>query len=278
MVSACARPSLALLAPPATVARPQRSTSRRRATTPAAPLKQQQHHHHLPSLLRGKRKGVRCEAGDISGRGEGVGAEGDSSGQKKQQPDYSGKIAEKLAAAAAAQAARQREAERLFALGERAYAKGEYEQSVEALEAASNFTTLKSDLGGQVALWRAMALEACKRNSECIALLKEVEKKHPDEEVKKQAANLKFIYEAPKLRLEKEDFVSIPTMNLDPKGAKKTWRNVKPWRPSNTAPEPTLEEFLAQNNIPRWAGNMYAWVALSVTLTAVGLWLKKFYY
>jgi hypothetical protein len=55
--------------------------------------------------------------------------------------------------------------------------------------------------------------QATGREQDCIDLYKTLENTHPSNSVKKQAANLRFIMEAPKLKLRPEERVSIPVLS-----------------------------------------------------------------
>ena len=58
--------------------------------------------------------------------------------------------------------------------------------------------------------------QACGREAECIQVYKTVEQTHPSKAVKKQAAELRYIMEAPKLQLRPEEKISLPLLeNLD---------------------------------------------------------------
>lgn len=60
------------------------------------------------------------------------------------------------------------------------------------------------------------ATQACGREAECIQVYKTVEQTHPNKAVKKQAAELRYIMEAPKLQLRPEEKISLPLLeNLD---------------------------------------------------------------
>ena len=62
----------------------------------------------------------------------------------------------------------------------------------------------------------ASDVQACGREQECIQVYKNVEQTHPNKAVKKQAAELRFIMEAPKLQLRPEERISLPLLeNLD---------------------------------------------------------------
>ncbi len=67
----------------------------------------------------------------------------------------------------------------------------------------------------QIQIWLAMAYEAHNRHDDCIALYKRLESGHPNKNIKRQAADLRYILEAPKLKISKDEMVSIPIIDKD---------------------------------------------------------------
>lgn len=64
--------------------------------------------------------------------------------------------------------------------------------------------------GPQIQIWLAMAYEANSRHADCIALYKKLEKGHPSVSIRRQAAELRYILEAPKIKITQEEMVTIP--------------------------------------------------------------------
>lgn len=58
-------------------------------------------------------------------------------------------------------------------------------------------------------------MQATGREQDCIDLYKTLENTHPNANIKKQAANLRFIMEAPKLKLGPDERVSIPVLSTN---------------------------------------------------------------
>lgn len=67
----------------------------------------------------------------------------------------------------------------------------------------------------QIQIWLAMAYEADNRHADCIALYKNIEETHPNKATRRQAADLRYILEAPKLKIRKDEMVSIPLIGSD---------------------------------------------------------------
>lgn len=55
-----------------------------------------------------------------------------------------------------------------------------------------------------------MAYEANNRHADCIALYEQLEKRHPSVSIRRQAADLRYILQAPKLKISQEEMVTIP--------------------------------------------------------------------
>ena len=70
-----------------------------------------------------------------------------------------------------------------------------------------------SRLGGEIQIQLALTKAANRKDDECIALLKTVEDTHPIKAVNKQAGDLKFIMEAPKLKVEDDEKLTLPSLS-----------------------------------------------------------------
>ncbi|GFR43786.1 hypothetical protein Agub_g4903 [Astrephomene gubernaculifera] len=125
------------------------------------------------------------------------------------------KLAQRASELAAEEAALKARLARHLEQGKRAYECGEYPAAVQLLEEAVRDTGGDSALGGEAQLWLGLAYQACGREKEAIALYKEVEANHPIKKVKKQAADLRFILEAPRLEIGEDERVKIPLIQSD---------------------------------------------------------------
>jgi hypothetical protein len=117
-----------------------------------------------------------------------------------------------------------------------------------------------------------MAYDANGRYKDCITLYKKLEATHTSMSIRRQAKDLRYIVEAPKLKISKEEMVSIPL--LDDTNAR-TWSKMyKERRPKplkKTAPSKDyLDDWLVWEP-PRWERSPYFWVALTVWLTLIGI-------
>ncbi|XP_062199468.1 uncharacterized protein LOC133901935 isoform X2 [Phragmites australis] len=120
------------------------------------------------------------------------------------------RVRRELQKVAKEQAERRATAKQMFELGQKAYGRGLYGRSIEFLEAALTIIRPSSLLGGEIQIWLAMAYEANRRHKDCIALYKELESSHPMINIRRQAAELRYILESPKLKISNDEVVSIP--------------------------------------------------------------------
>lgn len=136
------------------------------------------------------------------------------------------------------QAERRKTAQLMFDLGQKAYGRGMYGRAIEFLEGALTIIPRPTLFGGevgnflyctlkhnsfnhisrtnlpcsyhQIQIWLAMAYEANNRHADCIALYQQLEKKHPSVSIRRQAKELRYILQAPKLKITQEEMVTIP--------------------------------------------------------------------
>lgn len=157
-----------------------------------------------------------------------------------------------------------------FVQGKAAYARGQYPASVMLLEQALNEEGPFTQLGGEVQMWLALAYQACGREQDCIATYKAIENSHPMPAIRRQAAGLRYIMEAPKLELSKDEKVEIPVLtDLDPNrggrtvaprpGMSKTPQRLKTWD----------EEFWENYRAPSYLINRYVWAAAAVLVAGL---------
>jgi tetratricopeptide (TPR) repeat protein len=117
---------------------------------------------------------------------------------------------EQLRAEEAARRARELE---WLERGKVAYERGEYPDAVAALERAADEAGRLSSVGGDALMWLALAYQAVGREADCIETYKWIEANHPLPKTRKQAENLRYIMEAPKLELSPDERVTIPLLN-----------------------------------------------------------------
>lgn len=58
-------------------------------------------------------------------------------------------------------------------------------------------------------------MQALGKEEECLDLYKDLKENHPNSKIRKRAADLLFIMEAPKLRVREDERVKMPVLNLE---------------------------------------------------------------
>ncbi|KAH7315176.1 hypothetical protein KP509_21G037700 [Ceratopteris richardii] len=161
----------------------------------------------------------------------------------------------------------------MLQMGQKAYGRGMYDKAVELLEAALTNIPGTSHLGGEVQVWLAMAYEADGKHSQCIALYKALESSHPSSSIRRQAKDLRYILEAPKLKISKEEMVSIPLID-DNYNDTRTWSKMYKERKKKTIKKGSTRDYMDDWLVwkrPRWERSPYFWVAFTLWLTLIGV-------
>lgn len=199
-----------------------------------------------------------------------------STKNQESEEERKARFREELAKRAKELAEKRKTAEVMFQMGQRAYGKGMYNKAVELLEGALSNVPKVSLVGGEIQLWLAMAYEAHNRHSDCIALYKFLENTHPIKAIRQKAAGLRFILEAPKLKITEEEMVSIPLMDSNYDRSKGSWSQMYRNRRKATIGRETprtkdsFEDFLVWQR-PQWERSPIFWVAVAGWLTLVGV-------
>ncbi|KAE9454681.1 hypothetical protein C3L33_13449, partial [Rhododendron williamsianum] len=177
------------------------------------------------------------------------------------------------------QAEQRKMAQLMFQLGQKAYEKGTYGRAIEFLEGALTIIDRPTLFGGEIQIWLAMAYEANNRHRDCIALYKQLERKHPIPSIRRQAADLRYISEAPKLKISREEMVTIPTIGSSYDSYAGTWTDKNKDRDerrsgSTSNQLPSTKDYLGDFMVWRppvdWEKNRAFWVGFSLWLGLVG--------
>ncbi|XP_021901213.1 uncharacterized protein LOC110817117 isoform X2 [Carica papaya] len=136
--------------------------------------------------------------------------ESETEGREETEEEKRMRVRKELEKVAQEQAERRATAKLMFELGQKAYGKGMYGRAIEFLEGALTIIPKPTLFGGEIQIWLAMAYEANNRHADCIALYQQLEKKHPSVTIRRQAADLRYILQAPKLKISQEEMVTIP--------------------------------------------------------------------
>jgi tetratricopeptide (TPR) repeat protein len=191
------------------------------------------------------------------------------------QDKYKDRIKAKLESRAE-ELKREREARAVkFVRGKVAYERGQYSSSVTLLEAALNEEGPFTQLGGEIQMWLALAYQACGREEDCIEMYKTIEKSHPLPAIRRQAADLRYIMEAPKLQLGEDEKVQIPVLtDLDPatRGGRAPLPRTRNTGKTQTKPKSWDEEFWENYKPPQYLKNRYVWAASLILFLGIVLY------
>ncbi|CAA6667980.1 unnamed protein product [Spirodela intermedia] len=206
------------------------------------------------------------------------GEEGETEEEKRNR------VRKELEKLAKEQAERRETAKLMFDLGQKAYGKGMYSRAVEFLEGALTIIPRPTLLGGEIQIWLAMAYEANNRHKDCIELYQELEKKHPSASIRRQAAELRYILQAPKLKISKDEMVTIPLIGSSYDRYAGTWSDKYKDRDdkrkvitANQLPSSKdyWGDFMGLRPPADWQRDRALWLAVTLLLAMVGFALLQ---
>lgn len=206
-------------------------------------------------------------------------AEGDPDDEEETEEEKRMRVRKELEKVAKEQAERRETAKLMFELGQKAYGKGMYGRAIEFLEGALTIIPRPTLFGGEIQIWLAMAYEANNRHADCIALYQQLEKKHPSVSIRRQAADLRYILQAPKLKISQEEMVTIPLIGSSYDSYAGTWSDKYKYRDqrsnvSTTNQLPSSKDFLGDFLVWRppigLEKSQAFWIALTLWLGLVG--------
>jgi hypothetical protein len=166
------------------------------------------------------------------------------------------------------------EAEKLWERGKAAIEAGSYRASIDLLLRAAAMVQPLTTLHGEIQLWLVTAYQAQGDSGRaievCIGL-----KQHPDPEVKKQAQQLLYILEAPRLATKPEWTVAIPDLaaledvDTTGSGSRRGGNGRQPEEPEPWIPEPPDLEQVNVQEVP------FLGMAIGAIILAMGslIWL-----
>lgn len=99
-----------------------------------------------------------------------------------------------------------------YRAGKLAFERGQYRQSVSALEKACALVDRNSPLGGEMQMWLVTAYQAIGQPQDAIALCRQLSQ-HPNWQTRQQGRRLLYILEAPKLEKSPEWLTQIPDLS-----------------------------------------------------------------
>lgn len=197
-------------------------------------------------------KELEKRAEELQSRNDPAAAEeyGKGDGEDESEEEKRERVRRELEKLAKEQAERRETATLMFELGQKAYGKGMYSRAIEFLEAALTIIPRPTLFGGEIQIWLAMAYEANNRHRDCIALYQQLEKKHPSASIRRQASELRYILQAPKLKISEDEMVTIPLIGSSYDRYAGTWsdkykdRGQEKWFVSTTNQLPSSKDFL----------------------------------
>ncbi|XP_057493516.1 uncharacterized protein LOC130779021 [Actinidia eriantha] len=200
-------------------------------------------------------------------------------GNEETEEEKRARVRKELEKVAKEQAERRKMAQLMFDLGQKAYGKGMYGRAIEFLEGALTIIPRPTLLGGEIQIWLAMAYEANNRHKDCIALYQQLEKTHPSVSIRRQAADLRYISQAPKLKISREEMVTIPRIGSSYDNYAATWSDQykdtagKSFG-STTNQLPSTRDYLGDFLVWRppigLGKNQTFWIALTLWVSLVG--------
>ncbi|KAH0991744.1 hypothetical protein GBA52_003227 [Prunus armeniaca] len=200
-------------------------------------------------------------------------------GREETEQEKRMRVRKELEKVAKEQAERRATAELMFELGQKAYGRGMYGRAIEFLEGALTIIPRPTLFGGEIQIWLAMAYEANNRHDDCIDLYMLLEKKHPSVSIRRQAAELRYILQAPKLKITQEEMVTIPLIGSSYDSYAGTWSDKykdKDERSSGTITNqlPSSKDYFGDFMVWRppigLEKNQVFWISLTLWLGLVG--------
>lgn len=127
------------------------------------------------------------------------------------QRAYSEKVRVKLEENAQRLRGATLEAMRLYKTAVKAYAKGMYSDSIQWCDAALEETDPNSLMGGKIQIQKALGLDANGKEDDALEVYRGLQK-HPEGFIKRQAEELKYILEAPKMEIAENEKPDVPLL------------------------------------------------------------------
>ena len=191
------------------------------------------------------------------------------------QKKYAPLVAEKLKENAMQLKGELLAATNLYEAGIQAYSVGQYPKALKLFENALEETSETSLMGGKIQIYKALTLYALRRLEECIDLYTFLEGTHPVGNIRRQAGELKYIAEAPRLELDEDEFVDVPAGGKDANTYRGFGKAVgKSGKPK--VPKTYTEEALERVNYAKYTPNrlqLVGWTAVAVGLALYGAYV-----
>ncbi|CAM8984159.1 unnamed protein product [Rhodiola kirilowii] len=169
---------------------------------------------------------------------------------EESEEDKRMRVRRELEKVAKEQEERRATAKLMFDIGQKAYGRGMYGRAIEFFEGALTIIPRSTVFGGEIQIWLAMAYEANNRHGDCIALYRSLEAQHPSFSIRRQASELRYILQAPKLKISQDEMVTIPLIGSSYDSYAATWSDKnkdidKKRSESVTSQLPSTKDYLA---------------------------------
>ncbi|CAI0390449.1 unnamed protein product [Linum tenue] len=234
-------------------------------------------------VVRGKENskvnGVDFDSDEENGNGNGEEGEEDPFDWEKEMRKRVKEIEEMKELEKKAEELQSKAEEEISENGEEGREETEEEKRQRVRKELEKMDLSSSALGFQIQIWLAMAYEANNRHSDCITLYQQLERKHPSISIRRQAAELRYILQAPKLKISQEEMVTIPLIGSTYDSYASSWTDKykdkdekSSWTTTNQLPSSRdyLGELLQWRPPTGLENNQAFWVALAFWLALVG--------
>jgi len=125
---------------------------------------------------------------------------------------YASKIAKRLEENAKTLRGELETATKMYDSGVTAYGRGMYDDAVKWFKAAAEETSETSLLGGRIQIYLALSLDAYGQRDKALDIYTYLESVHPEKSIRKQAEELRFILEAPRMEIGENERVDVPLL------------------------------------------------------------------
>ncbi|GAB2280511.1 hypothetical protein Dimus_015138 [Dionaea muscipula] len=190
------------------------------------------------------------------------------------------RVRKELEKVAKEQAERRGTAKLMFELGQKAYERGVYKRSIEYFEAALTIIPRATMFGGEIQIWLAMAYAANNRQADCINLYTQLEARHPYVSIRRQAADFRYIMQAPKIKINPDEMLTMPSIGSAYDNYATTWtdkwKDADPRSFGSTSSQPSssrdyVGDLLKWKPLIGLEKNRIFWAALTLWLGLVGV-------
>ena len=162
----------------------------------------------------------------------------------------------------------QRSVREWFALGKEALEKGFPRDAIAAFETALSQGYPDSSLGGEIQIWLATALESAGDHEGARDRCRQL-RTHPDVTIRRQSADILYIWEAPVLQTPEDWVVKIPDLSQVEDNALPSAQAAGMNRPKKKPVKTLPEEEYDESEINRQDNN-FLWIAIGFMVAGIG--------